>query len=78
MADEKIVDARRLLCPMPVIRLQQTIARLAPGDEVDLLSTDPGSRRDVPAWCRVHGHELLSCEEREDGVIVTRVRVTDR
>ncbi len=78
MAEPTVVDARRLLCPMPVIRLQQAIAGLAPGDEVELLSTDPGSRRDVPAWCRVHRHEVLGCEERGDGVIVTRVRVVGR
>ena len=61
------LDARRLLCPMPVIRLQNYIRQEAQvGDEIQLLATDPGVRHDVPAWCRVHGHELIVIEEQND------------
>lgn len=70
------VDARNLLCPMPVIRMQQKIARLPPGTEVDLVCTDPGALQDVPAWCRVHGHHLVRTEAAGDEIhIVVRVGV---
>lgn len=69
-----ILDARRLLCPMPVIRLQQLVATLTPGELVDMVCSDPGALHDVPAWCRVHGHVVLETAEVA-GEITIRVRV---
>jgi len=68
------LDARGLLCPMPVIRTQQRVATLAPGDELEILATDPGVLHDIPAWCRVHGHELLDTTRGEREISV-RLRV---
>jgi len=54
-----VVDARGLLCPLPVIRLQDT-ARGLPGEsELELIGTDPGIMQDVPAWCRINGHTIV-------------------
>lgn len=53
------VDARGLLCPLPVIRLQNAVQDLTPGTEVEVIGTDPGVLHDIPAWCRVHGHTVL-------------------
>ena len=58
-----ILDVTKLLCPMPVIKLSQMIADIAEEDIVEVLATDPGVKQDIPAWCRVHGHEVLSVEE---------------
>ncbi len=66
-----VLDARRLLCPMPVIRAQNAVARLAPGDTLEVQATDPGAMHDIPSWCRVHGHELLSSSNVEGEVRVT-------
>ncbi len=68
------LDARRLLCPMPVIRTQNRVAELAPGDILDVICTDPGAANDIPAWCRINGHELLGIEQGE-GELVVSVRV---
>ena len=68
------LDARGLLCPLPVIRTQNMVRTLAPGDELLVVCTDPGAMADIPAWCRVHGHEVLACEESDDRVHI-RVRV---
>ncbi len=54
------LDARGLLCPLPVIRTQDRVENLAPGTLLDILATDPGVLQDIPAWCRVHGHSLVS------------------
>lgn len=56
-----VVDARRLLCPMPVIRVQAAVRQLQPGQIVAVLATDPGVMHDIPAWCRVQGHQFLGC-----------------
>lgn len=68
------IDCRRLLCPMPVIRVQDKVQTLSPGDELEAICTDPGVVNDIPAWCRINGHEVLSTEVH-DGEYVLRVRV---
>ena len=65
-----VVDARGLLCPMPVIRVQDRVAGLAPGDEVEALCSDPGALNDIPAWCRINGHRVIETREREGEYIV--------
>ena len=64
------LNARRLLCPMPVIRTQDKVAELNPGDTLVVSCTDPGALNDVPAWCRINGHTVLRTEERDDEVII--------
>jgi TusA-related sulfurtransferase len=63
------VDARRLLCPMPVIRLQDRINQLPPGSEVRITCTDPGTQNDIPTWCRINGHRVLAASQNEDDFI---------
>ena len=57
------LDARRLLCPLPVIRTQNAISTLGRGECLLVLATDPGVMHDIPAWCRIHGHAVLSAEK---------------
>ena len=68
------LDARRLICPMPVIRTQDRIAELADGDTLEVVASDPGALHDIPAWCRVHGHEVLMAQADADDIKV-KVRV---
>ena len=68
------LDARRLLCPMPVIRTQDKVKTLHPGDLLEVTCTDPGVKSDIPAWCRINGHSIEGIVERDDEIILT-VRV---
>ena len=69
------LDATGLLCPLPVIRTQDRVATLKQGDVLSVHCTDPGALLDIPAWCRIHGHELLSTQENEKEVLICiRVR----
>ena len=68
------LDCRRLLCPMPVIRVQNKVAELQPGDELEVVCTDPGVMQDIPAWCRINGHLLLGQQVQDDEYIL-RIRV---
>ena len=65
-----IVDARRLLCPMPVIRVQDRVSELEPGTVVEAVSTDPGALNDIPAWCRINGLKLIETRTEGDEYIV--------
>lgn len=60
------LDARGLLCPLPVIRVQDRVKHLASGEVLDVIATDPGTLHDIPAWCRVHGHRLLASRQARD------------
>ena len=53
------IDARGSLCPVPIIELARRIGDVAAGDVVALLSDDPAAAADVPAWCRMRGHDYL-------------------
>ena len=59
------LDARRLLCPMPVIRLQDCVEKQDSGVKVRITCTDPGTMSDIPAWCRINGHQVLATEQLE-------------
>lgn len=65
MSETHQLDARELLCPMPVIRTQTLVRKLREGDIVHVIGTDPGILHDIPAWCRVHGHTLISADKQE-------------
>ena len=64
------LDATRLMCPMPVIKLSQKIDELSTGDKIEIFATDSGVKHDIPAWCRVHGHRVLCVEERDEKIIL--------
>ena len=61
------VDARGLSCPMPVVRTAQAIKALVPGDLLEVFATDPGSVKDMAAWARSTGNELV--EQTTDGAV---------
>lgn len=65
MAHESVLDASGLLCPLPVLRARKAIQRLASGDVLKLIATDPGAVRDVDALCQATGHRLLDREEAD-------------
>ena len=65
------LDARRMFCPMPVIRTQDKIKQLSVGDILEVTSTDPGALSDIPAWCRINGHKVIDSREQDDEVIIT-------
>lgn len=60
-----ILDLRRLLCPLPVIRLQTAIQPLASGTYITVIATDPGVVVDIPVWCRLNGHIIKKIEHKE-------------
>jgi len=64
------LNARRLLCPMPVIRTQDKVAELQPGDVLEVICTDPGALNDIPAWCRINGHTVLGTRREDNEVII--------
>jgi len=65
------LDAKRMMCPMPVIKTQDRVAELQVDDTLEVICTDPGALNDIPAWCRINGHEVVGSKEENGEVIIT-------
>ncbi|CDZ77706.1 Sulfurtransferase TusA [Legionella massiliensis] len=65
------LDARRLLCPMPVIKTQNMTKKLQHGDTLTVIATDPGTQHDLPCWCRINGHQVIETKEMEGEIYIT-------
>jgi tRNA 2-thiouridine synthesizing protein A len=63
------IDARDMLCPLPVLRLRKRLAALRPGQIARLLATDPMARIDVPHFCAEAGHVLLAVSDAENATV---------
>ena len=65
LAPDAILDATGLFCPEPVMMLHNKVRALPAGGLLQVLATDPSTKRDIPKFCLFLGHELL--EQGEDG-----------
>ncbi len=70
---DEVVDARDLMCPMPVLAATKAMRLLEPDQVLKVLATDKGSLSDMPAWAEDSGNELLSAGT-EEGVFVFYIR----
>lgn len=59
------IDARGLLCPLPVLRARKRLLAMIPGAVLRLRATDPASWVDVPHFCMETGHDLISARDTE-------------
>ena len=62
----RTVDARGQSCPGPLVSLAKALKEAEPGDLLELLATDPGSKSDVPSWATISGNDLIEAEELAD------------
>jgi tRNA 2-thiouridine synthesizing protein A len=72
----RTVDARGSFCPGPLLELIRAIRESQVGDVIAVLSTDKGSKIDIPKWIEKAGHRLVSLEAREgyDEIVVQKAR----
>jgi tRNA 2-thiouridine synthesizing protein A len=59
------LDARGLLCPMPLIKTRQALMVVERGATICVLATDPASEADFTDFCDATGHRLLSSEQND-------------
>ncbi|MBV1879269.1 MAG: sulfurtransferase TusA family protein [Pseudomonadales bacterium] len=71
MSEHLELNARRLLCPMPVIRTQDKIKQMTHGDTLTVICTDPGALNDIPTWCRINQHRVIRQETINDEYLIT-------
>ncbi|GAA0619978.1 MULTISPECIES: sulfurtransferase TusA family protein [Thalassospira] len=63
---DAILDARGLMCPMPVLKAKKALRDVKDGGILQVLATDPGSVADMKAFCEMTGNRLISSEQDED------------
>ena len=62
----EVLDCKGLSCPMPLLKTKKAISKLSSGQVLEVLGTDPGSKNDLPGWCKKEGHEFLGAKEESD------------
>jgi len=70
-ADE--LDAKGLLCPLPVLKARKRLQALAAGQTLHMIADDPAAIVDVPHFCAEAGHELVS-QSDSDGTLSFVIR----
>ncbi len=68
------LDCRGMYCPMPIVKLKKATKTMESGQVLRLVATDPGSKRDLPAWAKKTGSEILESNE-ESGEFVFVIKV---
>jgi len=56
---DKVVDARGTSCPGPILAAKKGIVDVKVGGIMEVLATDSGTQKDLPAWAKKMGHEYL-------------------
>jgi tRNA 2-thiouridine synthesizing protein A len=59
------VDTEQLLCPMPVIHLQDNLKKQPASARIQITCADPGTMFDIPAWCRINNHTVISIDSSD-------------
>ncbi|MEO5918310.1 MAG: sulfurtransferase TusA family protein [Candidatus Limnocylindrales bacterium] len=72
----RTIDARGSFCPGPLMELIRGIREAQVGDILAVLSSDKGSKLDIPKWIEKAGHRLISVETRDgfDEILVEKAR----
>lgn len=68
MKSDKVLDAKGLACPMPIVRTKKAMNELESGQILEVHATDKGAKNDLTAWSKSGGHDLL--EQTDEGDIL--------
>jgi TusA-related sulfurtransferase len=74
MSGEMELDARGLVCPMPIIKLSKIIKEMQKGDTLEIRADDPAFESDVTTWCAKMGHQLVEVTKVERDLVARIVK----
>lgn len=74
---DKLLDAKGLACPMPIVRTKKAMNEMTPGEVIEVQATDKGSLADLKAWAKSSGNQYLGSSE-EGGVLKHFLRKADQ
>ncbi len=73
----RTLDLRGMRCPLPVLKARKVLGMMAPGEEIEILATDPAARIDFRHFCETSGHRLVASSE-DGAVLVFRIAKGER
>lgn len=65
MEANQVIDTRGLNCPLPILRTKKTLGVLQSGETLKVMASDPGSLKDMAAFCTQTGNQLLSSQQAD-------------
>ena len=66
---DKVLDASGLNCPLPILRSKKSLNDMTSGQVLKIVSTDPGSVKDMQSFCKQTGNDLLSSIEEDKSYV---------
>ncbi len=57
------LDARKLNCPLPILKAKKALSAMAAGETLKIIATDPGAVKDFESFTKQTGHQLLHSSE---------------
>jgi tRNA 2-thiouridine synthesizing protein A len=72
---DKVLDVKGEFCPMPILNTKKAVKDMQSGQVLEVLGTDPGTKRDMPAWCTRTGNQLIKVVDDPDGVIHFYIKI---
>ncbi len=63
----KELDLKGLNCPLPILRIKQTVSRMESGEVLKIVGTEPGTERELKIFCKQGGHDYLDYQESNSG-----------
>jgi len=73
LQSDEILDTRGLSCPMPLLKTKKALKGLKAGQVLEVWGSDPGSKNDIPDFCKKGGNELIEMADTDEGS--TRYRI---
>lgn len=62
------LDTSGMNCPLPVLKARKALSEMSAGQRLHLIVTDPGAKKDIPAFCKMTDNPLIDTNE-QDGKI---------
>lgn len=64
---DQVLDTKGLTCPMPLLKTKKTLKGMSPGQILEVMGTDPGSKNDIPDFGNKGGNEFLGFLDESEG-----------
>ncbi|MGD8837652.1 MAG: sulfurtransferase TusA family protein [Desulfobacteraceae bacterium] len=74
IAADKTLNAKGLSCPMPLLKTKKTLAGMAAGQVLEVISSDPGSQKDIPKLGNKDGNTYLGHIAADNGTFKYYIR----
>lgn len=66
MESVKVLDAKGLACPMPIVKTKKAMDEINSNEILEIHATDKGAKNDLAAWVKSGGHEIVKSTEEDE------------